>query len=141
MDTILRQARREDIAAMHRVRLAVRENRLTSATITDVHYVPAIEQWGRGWVIERQGEIVAFAVGNAKNGNIWALFVEPAHERCGYGKRLHDAMVQWLWSPGLSRLWLTTEPGTRAQRFYESAGWPRVGEANDREVQYESRRA
>ena len=141
MDTILRQARREDIAAMHRVRLAVRENRLTSATITEVQYVPAIERWGRGWVIERQGEVVAFAVGNAKNGNIWALFVEPAHERRGYGKRLHDAMVPWLWSQGLSRLWLTTEPGTRAQRFYESAGWHRVGEANDREVQYELRRA
>ena len=120
MDAVLRQAQRGDIAAMHRVRLAVRENRLTSAAINEAHYVPAIEQWGRGWVIERQGQVVAFAIGNAQNGNIWALFVEPAHERRGYGKRLHDAMVQWLWSQGLSRLWLTTEPGTRAQRFYGS---------------------
>ena len=122
---------------MHRVRLAVRENRLTSAAINEAHYVPAIEQWGRGWVIERQGQIVAFAVGNAQNGNVWALFVEPAHERRGYGKRLHEAMVEWLWSQGLSRLWLTTEPGTRAQHFYESAGWHSVGEANCGEVQYE----
>jgi GNAT superfamily N-acetyltransferase len=127
MDAVLRQAQRGDIAAMHRVRLAVRENRLTSTAITEAHYVPAIEQWGRGWVIERQGQIVAFAVGNAQNGNVWALF----------GKRLHEAMVEWLWSQGLSRLWLTTEPGTRAQRFYESAGWHSVGEANSREVQYE----
>ena len=137
MDAVLRQARRGDIAAMHRVRLAVRENRLTSAAITEAHYLPAIEQWGRGWVIERQGQIVAFAIGNAQNGNIWALFVEPAYERRGYGKHLHEAMVEWLWSQGLSRLWLTTEPGTRAQRFYESAGWHSVGEANGREVQYE----
>jgi len=137
MDAVLRQAQRGDIAAMHRVRLAVRENRLTSAAITEAHYLAAIEQWGRGWVIERQGQVVAFAIGNAQNGNVWALFVEPAHERRGYGKRLHKAMVEWLWSQGLSRLWLTTEPGTRAQRFYESAGWRSVGEANCREVQYE----
>jgi GNAT superfamily N-acetyltransferase len=137
MDAVLRQAQRGDIVAMHRVRLAVRENRLTSAAIEEAHYLPAIEQWGRGWVIERQGQIVAFAVGNARNGNIWALFVEPAHEGRGYGRRLHEAMVEWLWSQGLSRLWLTTQPGTRAQRFYESAGWRSVGEANCREVRYE----
>jgi GNAT superfamily N-acetyltransferase len=134
---VLRQAQREAIAAMHRVRLAVRENRLTSAAINEAHYLPAIEQYGRGWVIERQGQVVAFAVGNAQNGNIWALFVEPAHEGRGYGKHLHEAMVEWLWSQGVSRLWLTTEPGTRAQRFYESAGWRSVGEANGGEVQYE----
>jgi hypothetical protein len=44
MDAVLRQAQRGDIAAMHRVRLAVRENRLTSAAITEAHYLPAIEQ-------------------------------------------------------------------------------------------------
>ncbi len=137
MDAVLRQAQREDVAAMHRVRLAVRENRLTSTAITEAHYLSAIEQEGRGWVIERQGQIVAFAVGNAQNGNIWALFVEPAYERRGYGRRLHEAMVKWLWSQGLNRLWLTTEPGTRAQRFYESAGWQSVGETNGREVQYQ----
>jgi GNAT superfamily N-acetyltransferase len=65
---------------------------------------------------------VAFAIGNATYGNIWALFVDPAHERRGHGRRLHDAMVAWLWSQGLRKLWLTTEPGTRAERFYTEAG-------------------
>jgi hypothetical protein len=32
-------------------------------------------------------------------------------------------MVAWLFDQGCRRLWLSTEPGTRAQRFYESAGW------------------
>jgi len=136
-EAVLRQARREDIPAMHRVRLAVRENRLTSDAVTEAHYLPAIEQTGRGWVIERRGEIVAFAVGNAQTGNIWALFVDPAHERLGYGKRLHDAMVDWLWAQGLPRLWLTTEPGTRAQRFYETAGWRYTGVADHGDAGYE----
>lgn len=32
-------------------------------------------------------------------------------------------MFDWLWSQGLDRMWLTTEPGTRARSFYEAAGW------------------
>ena len=107
---------------MHRVRLAVRENVLSS-NITEADYVDALEVSGRGWVVEAGAEIAGFAMGNAVSGNIWALFVDPAHERRGYGRRLHDAMVEWLFSRGLTQLWLSTGPQTRAQHFYESAGW------------------
>ena len=120
---LMRQARRADIPGMHRVRKAVRENRLTSSVIREEHYVPEIEVTGRGWVIEDEGEIVAFGIGNRDTQSIWALFVDPDHEGKGYGRRLHDAMVDWLFSQGLQRIWLCTEPGTRAQRFYEAAGW------------------
>jgi GNAT superfamily N-acetyltransferase len=108
-DGILRRARQTDIAAIRRVRHSVRENRLTSGVITDADVLEAIEATGRGWVIEADGEVVAFAVGSATDGNIWALFVDPAHERRGYGRRLHDVMVAWLWSQGLHKLWLTTQ--------------------------------
>ena len=84
----LRQARREDIAGMHRVRMSVRENRLRTSVITEAHYIPAIEAIGRGWVVEIGGKIVGFAIGNGETGNIWALFVDPEHERCGH---THDA--------------------------------------------------
>ena len=120
---ILRQATRADIAAIQRVRHSVRENRLTSRVITDEEVAEAIEHTGRGWVVAIDDEIVGFAVGNALNGNIWALFVDPRSEGRGYGRRLHDEMIGWLRARGLSRLWLTTEPGTRAQRFYQRAGW------------------
>jgi GNAT superfamily N-acetyltransferase len=132
----LRRAGREDIAAMHRVRLSVKENRLVSSVITEADYIEAIESTGRGWVIESVGEIVAFAVGNGSTGNIWALFVHPEHERRGYGRQLHDEMVSWLWSQGLKQLWLTTSPGTRAQRFYEAAGWKYAGPADHGEIRY-----
>jgi len=75
----------EDIPGMHRVRLAVRENRLTSDRIRPEHYVPEISVTGRGWVVERDGVIVAFAIGNFVTGNIWALFVDPGLEGRGYG--------------------------------------------------------
>ena len=122
---------------MHRVRLAVRENRLTSTVITERDYIPAIESTGRGWVMDCGGQIVAFAVGNSHTGNIWALFVDPDHEGRGYGRRLHDAMVNWLWSQGLSRLWLTTTAATRAERFYKAAGWRETGRADDGELRFE----
>jgi GNAT superfamily N-acetyltransferase len=97
----------------------------------------AIEDTGRGWIVEKDGEIVAFAIGNSTSGNIWALFVHPEHEARGYGRQLHDTMVNWLWTSGLERLWLTTEPGTRAQRFYEAAGWRLTGTTDLGELRYE----
>jgi GNAT superfamily N-acetyltransferase len=133
---VLREARREDIPGMHSVRTSVRENRLTSR-ISESDYIPAIEIHGKGWVIEDEGEVVGFAVGDARDGNIWALFVHPDHERRGYGRRLHDAMVSWLWSRGLERLWLTTEANTRAQGFYEAAGWKRAGESAQGAIRFE----
>src|SRR5687768_15326914 len=106
---------------MHRVRMAVRENRLTPGAIGEDEYVREIEITGRGWVVVDDGEIVGFAIGNRDTGNIWALFVDPGHEGRDHGRRLHAAMVEWLFAQGLPRLRLSTEPGTRAQKFYEAA--------------------
>ncbi len=137
MAYVLRQATAADVKGMQRVRHLVRENRLVSTTISDEEVLRAIEQTGRGWVVESDGEVVGFAVGDATNGNIWALFVHPDHERRGHGRRLHDTMVAWLASRRLRRLWLTTEPGTRAQGFYEAAGWRLVGRTDRGELRYE----
>jgi GNAT superfamily N-acetyltransferase len=125
------------VPGIQRVRHSVRENRLVSIRISDEDVRREIEDTGRGWVIESAGEVVAFAIGNASNGSIWALFVHPDHERRGYGRLLHDTMVEWLWSQGLDRLWLTTEPRTRAQSFYERAGWQCMGSTTGGELRFE----
>ena len=111
---MLRQADARDIPVIQRVRASVRENRLVSTVVTDDDVRTAIELTGRGWVVESGGEVVAFAIGNATDGNIWALFVHPDHERRGHGRRLLDTVVSWLWSQGLERLWLTTPCFMRA---------------------------
>lgn len=141
MRALLRQAAGSDVVGMHRVRMAVLENRLVSRRLSEQDYLVEIETTGRGWVIELQGNIVAFAVGNAATGGIWALFVEPGQEGKGYGRQLHDSMVDWLWGQGHDQLWLTTGPGTRAARFYEAAGWRQVGETADGELRYELRKS
>ena len=124
MNIVYRQACDKDIEDMHRVRKAVLENRLTSNKIRVEHYVPYLEELGRSWVaLDDAGEVLGFASGNKVNGNIWALFVHPEAEGKGIGKRLHDMMIAWLFSTGLLELNLSTGANTRAQQFYERAGW------------------
>jgi GNAT superfamily N-acetyltransferase len=133
----LRRATRDDVPALHRIRLAVRENRLVSTVISEADYVEQLESRGRGWLVEADGEPVGFAVVDERAANLWALFVHPDFERLGLGRRLHDELVAWSWSRGLAFLWLTTEPGTRAERFYERAGWTRTGATPSGELRFE----
>ena len=136
-EPVLRRALAADVPAMHRVRLAVRENPLRSAIVTEADYLPYLEQYGRAWVVEQAGDVLAFAIGDRRDGNIWALFVAPGHERKGYGRRLHDEMVAWLAAQGCARLHLSTQAGTRAERFYRDAGWRECGTTASGEIRFE----
>jgi GNAT superfamily N-acetyltransferase len=78
-----------------------------SRIIPDSQVIEALELTGRGWVIELDGVIAAFTIGNAITGSLFALFVDPSHQGHGYGRRLHDTVVEWLWSKGLERIWST----------------------------------
>ncbi len=134
----LRAAVEADIPAMHRVRLAVRENRLSRPDLVRPEdYRRLLAADGAGWVCERNGRIVGFAVGDLARGDLWALFVEPGHERAGLGRRLHDALLARMFAAGAARLWLTTAPGTRAERFYLRAGWRCAGRTPGGEARYE----
>jgi len=130
--TTLRQATRDDLPAIWRVRYAVAENTLTPGRIEDDEVIAQLETTGRGWVVEDCGQIVAFAIGDASGANVWALFVDPRFEGRGYGSRLHDTMVEWLWTHGLNTLWLSTGADTKARGFYERRGWRCTG-TNERD--------
>jgi GNAT superfamily N-acetyltransferase len=134
----IRPATLADIPEMHRVRTSVRENRLRDpATVTLASYPQMLADHGRGWIGEENGRVVGFAVIDLRHANVWALFVDPAHEGRGIGRALHDAMVDWFFAPGRERLWLTTEPASRAQRFYERAGWRHTEQLTNGEARYE----
>lgn len=133
----LRVATRADIPAMRRVRLAVRENVLSDpARISEADYVEALDLAGRTWVVEADGGIVGFATGY-RTGSVWALFVHPDHEGRGYGKALLHTLVAWMCTLGHAQLTLTTQPGTRAERFYLAQGWRRLGTVETGEVRLE----
>lgn len=134
---VIRPAHVADISGMQRVRMSVNENRLSDPAKVQPHHYREMLRAGCGWVCEMDGVIVAFAIPDAQRGAIWALFVEQAHERNGIGRRLLSTMVDWLFEAGHSSLWLTTDPNTRAARFYEAAGWKQAGATADGEVRYE----
>ena len=137
MNAVLRQATRDDLAGIWRVRYAVVENTLKPGRIEDDEVVGQLEASGRGWVVEEDGEIAAFAIGDATGANVWALFVDPRAEGRGYGSRLHDTMVEWLWTHGLTTLWLSTGRDTKARGFYERRGWRCTGPYGRDEVRLE----
>jgi GNAT superfamily N-acetyltransferase len=134
----LRIATTTDIESMHRVRLAVLENRLRDASRVRLEdYRRMLETDGRGWVYELDDAVVGFAVADRVRRNIWALFVAPEYEGRGIGRSLHDAMVEWLFQVAPGTVWLTTEPSTRAERFYSAAGWRRIRLEGNGEVRFE----
>jgi GNAT superfamily N-acetyltransferase len=127
-DPAIRLARANDIPRLVEVRAAVRENRLADpASIAAADYLPYVAD-GRCWVWEADGEAAGFAALDAGGASVWALFVEPAAEGRGGGRALMERLLEEARRRGLAELRLTTEAGSRAERFYRQSGWEGVGE-------------
>ena len=138
----MRVATEADIPEMHRVRLAVRENRLSNpGVVRPSDYVPMLTERGRGWLALVGGRIAGFAIVDMERRNVWALFVDPQHEARGVGRRLHDEMMGWAFASGADHVHLGTAPGTRAERFYRTAGWTYAGLETNGEARFEMTRA
>ena len=127
MECIIRLATNADIAAMHAIRLAVRENRLAEAGIISLDsYQPYVDDRAV-WVAVAAGRIAGFAALVAAGASVWALFVDPAAEGLVIGRALHRHLLAAAATRDLRRLHLTTSPGTRAADFYRAAGWMESG--------------
>ena len=140
-DVRIRRATIADVPEMQRIRMSVVENRLSDPSRVQPSDTEAmLRDRGPGWIAEVEERIIGFAVGDLKAANVWALFVEPAAERIGAGRRLHDALLDSMFGSGLQRVWLSTDPGTRAERFYRRAGWLETGLTENGEVRFEMTR-
>lgn len=125
---MIREAKIEDIPQIQFVRNAVKENRLSDPALVpdkDVH--DFLFQRGKGWVYEIDGKIIGFSIVDFRENNIWALFLHPDFEKQGIGKQLHDVMLDYYFSKTQDKVWLGTDPGTRAEKFYELQGWKNIG--------------
>lgn len=133
----LRPALPADLPGIWAVRYAVTENTLAPGRISDAEVLDYIEGQGRGWVVEVDGCIEGFAMGHARTGQVWALFVRPQAQGRGYGSLLHQALMAWFSTQPVASLWLSTGSHTRARRFYEKLGWQCTGPYGEHEVRYE----
>jgi len=132
---ILRPATPIDIATMHRIRLAVRENRLSDPTrVTPANYVRYVEETGASWVAEFEGSVAGFGIADRASRSLWALFVDPDFEGRGVGRALLQRLTDGLFEAGREPINLSTAPGTRAERMYLAAGWARISELPTGEV-------
>ena len=136
-------ARTKDIPAMHVVRMSVTENALANPLlVTEQDYVEMLELKGKGWVCYDGDALVGFAIVDVSSANIWALFVALGFENKGIGRSLHTQMLDWSFQQeGIDTLWLATEPGTRAERFYRNAGWTATGITQHGEIRFEMERS
>jgi GNAT superfamily N-acetyltransferase len=133
----IRPACTPDIPAMHRVRNSVRENRLSGpARITEASYRPYVAA-GSAWVAAAGKDVLGFALLDGPAERVEALFVHPGAEGIGIGFALHRQMLAWAKDQGIRCLHLSTEIGTRAERFYARRGWVRAGSAPNGEVYME----
>jgi GNAT superfamily N-acetyltransferase len=139
MSHSIRRARDEDHARITEIRNAVTENKLgeASGTLVDRDY-----PWFRDnpgiWLWEENGTVLGFSATDTRDGSIWALFVAPGHERRGIGQALFEKALEVLRQNGHRTAWLTTEPGSRAERVYRAAGWKVIGTSPKGELIFHS---
>jgi GNAT superfamily N-acetyltransferase len=137
-----REATGADMPGISRVRTAVTENALTleqlaARGVTDASVAASFLKDSKGWVAIGGGEIVGFSIADRTSNSIFALFVLPGHEGRGIGGRLFELAVSWLWDNGAARIWLTTDPQSKAARFYERRGWVAMGRSERGDMRYE----
>jgi GNAT superfamily N-acetyltransferase len=130
---MIRPGRRSDVPEMMALRTSVAENHmsvddLARLGITPETVVADIESGERSCFVAEEGErIVGFSMSDRRDGQVFALFTRPGFEGRGHGSRLLAEALGWLIARGHREAWLTTAPGTRAERFYLRRGWRPAG--------------
>jgi GNAT superfamily N-acetyltransferase len=132
---MIRKAARADYPRISEIRLSVRENQLATSKYAAVDRTADwIFDNAAFWVWDEDGAIQGFSAADPRNGEIFALFIHPAYERRGIGRALLPLACQILRDSGHKVAMLTTEPGTRAERFYRRDGWTETGREGDGQI-------
>jgi ribosomal protein S18 acetylase RimI-like enzyme len=124
---VIRRATEADLPRIAEIRFSVRENRLSDPSRVPPEMVtwfldnPGFRVWEEG------GRVRGFAAHDPRDGSIWALFVDPEDERRGIGSALLEDELALLREAGAGRIWLTTDPASRAAGFYRRRGFVQEG--------------
>ena len=136
---VIREASPDDIENLQAIRNAVIENALSDpGRIPREEYEDYLTTKGKGWLCEINNEVVGFAIVSVEEKNVWALFIKKEFEGRHIGSRLHDIMINWYFNQTKESIWLSTAPGTRAEKLYRHKGWTERGMMNNnKEIRFE----
>lgn len=135
-----------DIPAVFELRTGVRENHMSMEELADIGVTPdtlagMLGGDGRGWVAEEEGRVLAFAMADAADATVFAMFVRDGCEGAGLGRALMQEAEQWLFARGCKEVWLVTDSdlAVRANGFYRHLGWRDDGIQEDGQVRFTKR--
>ena len=137
MKSNIRRAAHADVPRIMEIRHAVRENRLSDPNSVTASDCCAFIDRAEIWLWVDDDLIQGFAAGDPQDGSIFALFVDPAHEGRGIGRALIARACDTLRAGGFVAATLSTDPGTRAERFYRTNGWIEVGQNGKGEIVFQ----
>ncbi|KVP99324.1 acetyltransferase [Burkholderia ubonensis] len=123
-----RRMTERDIGAFYDVRFSVSENRIHPHQVHLLNRNLLIEKirQGGGWICECHDEAVGICLPViTEKPFITALFVKPSFHGAGIGRELLDRALTWLKEKDVAQVTLVTDPGSRADGFYQRLGWTR----------------
>lgn len=144
----IRLAQLEDIEALFEIRTSVVENHQSREELAELGVTPEtiaemLKTNCRAWIAEINEYPIGFAMANAAEYTIFALFVRPGYEGQGAGRQLMQQAEDWLWAEGAEQICLFTgnNPQLRAYGFYQHLGWAPTNEATGRQIKFIKQRA
>lgn len=133
---MIRPGETADLPAITRIRTSVTENHLSVEQMTEIGIthdsIAADMRAGHlgCWVAVDDGTIAGFSMADRRDGNLFALFMDAAHEGKGHGSALLAAAEDWLRKAGHAQARLSTGRDTRAFAFYLRRGWRETAETD-----------
>lgn len=147
MQVLIRTATPDDVDTLCAIRTSVVQNHLSLEQMAGLGITPQVlsdtlRAAPCGWIAEVDGLAAGFSMVDLDEGEVFAMFVLPSHEKLGLGRQLMAVAEAALFERH-DRLYLVTDgrDEIRANGFYQRLGWSVVGPVDGDDVRYEKSRA
>lgn len=127
---VYEQLNKYHLPYFYEIRFSVEENIVHPHQIQYLLRNQALEDisQGGGWICKHGNEYVGFCMGIfIPDPIIGGLFVKPEYQSKGIGKYLLNKVTEWMFFNEAKEIKLTTDPMSKAEKFYQGQGWKRGG--------------
>lgn len=112
------------------IRFSVHENLVHGHQIQYLQREQALDdiRQGGGWICKKNNDCVGYGLGIfIPEPLIGGLFVKPDYHHKGIGSHLLSLVTTWFFEQDTAEISLTTDAGSKAERFYRQRGWQPAG--------------